>query len=98
MLFLRGIVFAWRFLRGDTMKKENVRCPMCGTMNYDVDLDETGGWTKCRLCKAVTCSMDEWKKHTVSVPLLNEKHSLRSGPKRYLILSVIRCITGPTLN
>jgi hypothetical protein len=60
-------------LRGDIMKKENVRCPMCGTMNYDVDLDETGGWTKCRLCKAVTCSMDEWKKHTVSVPLLNEK-------------------------
>ena len=55
------------------MRKENVRCPMCGTMNYDVDLDETGGWTKCRLCKAVTCSMDEWKKHTVSVPLLNEK-------------------------
>ena len=47
------------------MRKENVRCPMCGTMNYDVDLDETGGWTKCRLCKAVTCSMDEWKKHTV---------------------------------
>ena len=55
------------------MRKENVRCPMCGTMNYDVDLDETGGWTKCRLCKAVTCSMEEWKKHTVSVPLLNEK-------------------------
>ena len=54
------------------MRKENVRCPMCGTMNYDVDLDATDGWTKCRLCKAVTCSMDEWKKHTVSVPLLNE--------------------------
>ena len=61
------------FLRGDNMRKENVRCPMCGTMNYDVDLDATDGWTKCRLCKAVTCSMDEWKKHTVSVPLLNEK-------------------------
>ena len=41
------------------MRKENVRCPMCGTMNYDVDLDETGGWTKCRLCKAVTCSMEK---------------------------------------
>ena len=24
------------FLRGDNMRKENVRCPMCGTMNYDV--------------------------------------------------------------
>ena len=60
------------------MRKENVRCPMCGTMNYDVDLDETGGWTKCRLCKAVTCSMDEWKKHTVSVPLLNEKQLVAS--------------------
>ncbi len=46
---------------------------MCGTMNYDVDLDATDGWTKCRLCKAVTCSMDEWKKHTVFFPLLNEK-------------------------
>lgn len=46
------------------MRKENLRCPMCGTMNYDVDLDATDGWTKCRLCKAVTCSMDEWKKHT----------------------------------
>ena len=46
---------------------------MCGTMNYDVALDATDGWTKCHLCKAVTCSMDEWKKHTVSVPLLNEK-------------------------
>ena len=48
------------------MRKENVRCPMCGTMNYDVDLDATDGWTKCQLCKAVTCSMDEWKKHTVA--------------------------------
>ena len=47
------------------MRKENVRCPMCGTMNYDVDLDETGGWTKCRLYKAVTCSMDEWKTYSV---------------------------------
>ena len=26
------------FLRGDIMRKENVRCPMCGTMNYEVDV------------------------------------------------------------
>ena len=57
------------------MRKENVRCPMCGTMNYDVDLDETGGWTKCRLCKAVTCSMDEWKK-TYSVRSAVERKQL----------------------
>ena len=31
------------------MRKENVKCPMCGTMNYDVDLDATDDWTKCRL-------------------------------------------------
>ena len=43
------------------MRKENVRCPMCGTMNYDVDLDATDGWTKCRLCKAVTCSIQNTK-------------------------------------
>ena len=58
------------------MRKENVRCPMCGTMNYDVDLDETGGWTKCRLCKAVTCSMDEWKK-TYSVRSAVERKTAR---------------------
>ena len=69
------------------MRKENVRCPMCGTMNYDVDLDATDGWTKCRLCKAVTCSMDEWKKHTVSVPLLNEKQFVaRSMTRKYCTL------------
>ena len=50
------------------MRKENVKCPMCGTMNYDVDLDATDGWTKCRLCKAVTCSMDEWK--SIQCPFL----------------------------
>jgi len=46
-----------------------IELPDHKAMNYDVDLDATDGWTKCRLCKAVTCSMDEWKKHTVSVPL-----------------------------
>ena len=36
----------------------------------------------------------------VSVPvrILQIGKSLRSGPKRYLILSVIRCTTGLTLN
>ena len=79
------------------MRKENVRCPMLGTMNYDVDLDATDGWTKCRLCKAVTCSMDEWKKHTVSVPLLNEKQlvarSLSSREKSVCVLSPEKVIS-----
>ena len=48
------VAFRWRavykyyyfIIRGDNMRKENVRCPMCGTMNYDVDLDATDSWTK----------------------------------------------------
>ena len=24
----------------------SLTCPMCGTMNYDVDFDATDGWTK----------------------------------------------------
>ena len=70
------------------MRKENVRCPMCGTMNYDVDLDATDGWTKCRLCKAVTCSMEEWKKHTVSVPLLFKN----IGKGKQLYFSAFLCL------
>ena len=35
------------------MSKNNVRCPICGHVNQDVDLDETEGWVECCKCEAV---------------------------------------------
>lgn len=55
------------------MGSKNVKCPMCGTMNYNLNLDETGGWVECSKCKSVTCSMQEFKKRSVKVPILNLK-------------------------
>ncbi len=49
------------------------KCPMCGAINHNVDLEETEGWMECERCKAITCSGDEFAKHTVKVPLLKVK-------------------------
>ena len=32
------------------MKRENVRCPVCGTMNRSLDLEETEGMMECTEC------------------------------------------------
>lgn len=55
------------------MGSKNVKCPMCGTMNYNLNLDETGRWMECSKCKSITCSMQEFKKRSVKVPILNLK-------------------------
>ena len=28
----------------------DVKCPECGTMNYSLYLEETGGWMECENC------------------------------------------------
>ena len=33
------------------MKKYDVRCPICGTVNYNLYLEETDGWMECEHCK-----------------------------------------------
>lgn len=55
------------------MGSKDVKCPMCGTINYNLNLDETGGWMECSKCKSVTCSMQEFRKRSVKVPILNLK-------------------------
>ncbi len=32
------------------MRRENVRCPVCGTMNRSLDLHETDGYMECIEC------------------------------------------------
>ena len=35
------------------MSKNSVRCPVCGHINKDVDLDEPEGWVECYKCETV---------------------------------------------
>ena len=35
------------------MGQIDVKCPICGSMNEGVDLEETEGWMECNHCKAV---------------------------------------------
>ena len=32
------------------MKPEDVKCPICGTVNHDLYLFETDGWMECEHC------------------------------------------------
>ena len=32
------------------MGTADVKCPECGTMNYSLYLEETGGWMECENC------------------------------------------------
>ena len=33
------------------MEKTDVTCPICGTVNRDLYLEETDGWMECEHCK-----------------------------------------------
>ena len=35
----------------------DVKCPICGTINKSLDLEETDGWMECESCGAVTQQM-----------------------------------------
>lgn len=45
------------------MKRYDIRCPICGTVNHNLYLEETHGWMECEHCM-----------HTVKVlPFAEEK-------------------------
>ena len=33
------------------METYNVRCPLCGTINHNLYLEETNGWLECDHCR-----------------------------------------------
>ena len=33
------------------MKSYDARCPICGTINHNLYLEETNGWMECEHCK-----------------------------------------------
>lgn len=55
------------------MKLTDVKCPVCGTLNRNLDLEETGGWMECTSCKAATCSMSDFLSRMDIIPILRVK-------------------------
>ena len=39
------------------MNAVDVKCPICGTINKSLDLEETDGWMECESCGEVTQQM-----------------------------------------
>ena len=35
------------------MNAKDAKCPICGTVNRSLDLDETDGWMECESCGSV---------------------------------------------
>lgn len=51
------------------MNRYNVECPICGAMNKNLNLDETGGWMECDSCGKVV-GLPKYMR-LISVPKLN---------------------------
>ena len=49
----------------------NVNCPLCGTENNNLLLDETDGWFECECCKKEILPLKYAK--TKSIPLYDNK-------------------------
>lgn len=54
------------------MKQYDVKCPLCGTMNRSLYLDETDGWMECEHCHE-TVRVQEFIK-LKKIPLFNMGH------------------------
>ena len=50
------------------MMSYDLRCPVCGTVNRGLYLEETDGWMECEKCGNVTQSMEH--RQTVLIPLI----------------------------
>ena len=55
------------------MKSYDLRCPICGTVNRGLYLEETDGWMECEKCGNVTQSMEH--RQTVLIPLILKTQS-----------------------
>ena len=55
------------------MKSYDLRCPICGTVNRGLYLEETDGWMECEKCGNVTQSMEH--RQAVLIPLILKTQS-----------------------
>ena len=61
------------------MKSYDLRCPICGTVNRGLYLEETDGWMECEKCGNVTQSMEH--RQTVLILLILKTQSRSDNNK-----------------
>ena len=61
------------------MKSYELRCPICGTVNRGLYLEETDGWMECEKCGNITQSMEH--RQTVLIPLILKTQSRSDNNK-----------------
>lgn len=49
------------------MNAKDVKCPICGTVNRGLDLDETDGWMECERCHNAVQILEYAKSRCVPV-------------------------------
>lgn len=49
------------------MNAKDVKCPICGTVNRSLDLDETDGWMECEHCHNAVQILEYAKSRRVPV-------------------------------
>lgn len=54
------------------MNAMDVKCPLCGTVNKSLNLEETDGWMECEKCNSVLQVLKYAKTTTLSVNRLEE--------------------------
>ncbi len=69
------------------MKSYDLRCPVCGTVNRGLYLEETDGWMECEKCGNVTQSMEH--RQTVLIPLLLRAQSRNDNKQADRLAAVI---------
>ncbi len=53
------------------MKRYDIKCPICGTLNRNLDLEETNGWMECEKCGNATQRIVEHPKVRILSMILN---------------------------
>ena len=49
------------------MKQYDVKCPICGTVNRGLYLEETEGWMECEKCKNTVMLVEHMRTKKLSV-------------------------------
>ena len=59
------------------MAQYDIKCPICGTINRGLYLEETHGWMVCENCNILTGNMEYMRKHSKKVPVITMKPPTR---------------------
>ena len=60
------------------MKLYDIECPVCGTLNKNIDIEETNGWMECERCSQVTLNFKiaETENLIQKVPVINSRDEI----------------------